>query len=205
MKLTNEKLEAAAVLVAEDSHSDEQIAAQLGITRSTLATWKTRPEFAARVDEVCSEFAEVALKRGIARKEYRMNTLANMHSKLLTVMEERAADPDLANIPGGNTGLIVRKAVVSAGALVGYEYAVDTGLLRELRAIQEQAAKELGQLVEKRVHRVIRNLRDLTDEELAAIVEAGAEQDEAEVAEGWHPRAAKMDARASGERRCPAV
>jgi hypothetical protein len=30
------------------------------------------------------------------------------------------------------------------------EYAVDTGLIRELRGIQEQVAKELGQLVEKR-------------------------------------------------------
>jgi hypothetical protein len=179
MKLTNAKLEQAAVLVAEDSRSDEQIAAQLGITRSTLATWKTRPEFVARVDEICRELAAVAMKRGIARKEYRVNTLANIHSKLLTVMEERAADPDLANIPGGKTGLIVRKAVVSAGVLVGYEYAVDTGLLRELRGIQEQASKELGQLVEKREMK-IQSLEDLSDEELDAIIgdleaEVGAE------------------------------
>lgn len=169
MKLTNEKLEEAAVLVAEDSRSDEQIAALLGITRSTLSTWKMRPEFVARVDEVCRELAAAALKRGIARKEYRVNVLANMHSKLLTVMEERAADPDLANIPGGKTGLIVRKAVVSAGALVGYEFAVDTGLLKELRGIQEQAAKELGQLIEKREVKV-RSLKDLSDEELDALI-----------------------------------
>ncbi len=174
MKLTNSKLEKAAVLVAEDARSDEQIAAQLGITRSTLATWKSRPEFAARVDEISGEFAEVALKRGIARKAYRVNTLANIHSKLLTVMEERAVDPDLANIPGGKTGLVVRKAVVSAGVLVGYEFAVDIGWIRELRAVQEQAAKELGQLVEKREVK-IRSLKDLSDEELDAII--GADMD----------------------------
>lgn len=169
MKLTNSKLEEAAALVAEDARSDEQIAAQLGITRSTLATWKSRPGFAARVDEISRAFAEVVLKRGIARKAYRVNTLANVHSRLLTVMEERAADPSLADIPGGKTGLVVRKAVVSAGALVGYEYAVDTGLLKELRGIQEQAAKELGQFVEKKELR-IRSVRDLSDEELNAII-----------------------------------
>ena len=73
----------------------------------------------------------------------------------------------------------MRKAVVSAGALVGYEYAVDTGLLREIRGIQEQAAKELGQLVEKQEMK-IRSLKDLSDEELDAIIidleaEVGAE------------------------------
>jgi hypothetical protein len=172
MKLTNSKLEKAAVLVAEDARSDEQIAAQLGIQRSTLAVWKLRPEFAARVDEISREFAEAALKRGIARKAYRINTLANLHSKLLAVIEKRAADPSMADVPGGETGLIVRKAVVSGGVLVGYEYSVDTGTLRELRGVQEQAAKELGQLVEKREVK-IRSLKDLSDEELDAIIGAG--------------------------------
>ena len=39
----------AAALCFQDTHSDEQIARQLGIVRRTLARWKQRPEFAAAI------------------------------------------------------------------------------------------------------------------------------------------------------------
>jgi transposase-like protein len=184
MKQTPHQIkEQAAVLVAEARYEYGEIAEKVGVSVRTLNHWRKDPKFAARVDELSREFAAAALKRGIARKEYRVNTLANIHSKLLSVIEDRATDPDLAGIPGGDTGLIVRKAVVSAGALVGYEFEVDTGTLRELRGIQEQVAKELGQLVEKKEMK-IRSLKDLTDEELDAIIndteESGASSDGAE-------------------------
>jgi len=41
----------AAVLVAADELSDEQIAAAVGITRRTLTAWKRRPDFAALVGD----------------------------------------------------------------------------------------------------------------------------------------------------------
>jgi hypothetical protein len=53
-------------------------------------------------------------------------------------------------VPGGNTGFIARKIIASSGELMGYEYAVDTGTLKELRDIEQQVAKELGQIVDKR-------------------------------------------------------
>jgi hypothetical protein len=106
------------------------------------------------------------LKRGIARKDYRINCLANVHSKLLTVIEERAADPSMADVPGGKTGLMVKTFKVS-GETVMTEYAVDTGTIKELRGIQEQVAKELGQLVEKRETKI--SLKDMTDEQLAEL------------------------------------
>lgn len=178
--LSDPAQEQAAILLSEGRYELGEICEKVEVSRVTLYRWRKDPGFSARVDALSREFAEAALKRGLARKEYRVNTLANAHSKLLTVMEERAADPSLAEIPGGQTGLIVRKAVVSAGALVGYEFEVDTGTLREMRAIQEQVAKELGQLVEKREH-TVRSLKDLTDEELAAmageLAESGAGED----------------------------
>ena len=39
----------AAALCFQDTHSDEQIARQLGIVRRTLARWKRRSEFAAAI------------------------------------------------------------------------------------------------------------------------------------------------------------
>ena len=63
-------------------------------------------------------------------------------------MTERGGD--MAEAPGGSTGLLVRQ---HQGALAMPVYTVDTGLLSllsELRAIEKQAAEELGQWSEKR-------------------------------------------------------
>lgn len=174
MKLTGRQ-ESAAVLLAEDHLTDEEIAQKIGITRRTLAKWKVLPVFSARVHEIGADLASRARNRGIARRERRLATLQALHNRLLKVIEERAADPELAKIPGGKTGLIVRKPIASGGELVGFEYAVDTGTLKELRAISEQAAKELGQLIDRHEHRLIRRIEDLSDEELAALAGTPAE------------------------------
>jgi len=161
--------EQAAQFLAEGRFEYQEIAEKIGITVRALHKWRRDPKFAARVDELSREFSQSALKRAIARKEYRVNVLANKHSELLTVMEERAVDPELAGIPGGKTGLVVRKPVTSKDGICGYEFVVDTGTLKELRSIQEQVAKELGQLVEKKDVK-LRSLKDMTDEELAELV-----------------------------------
>jgi hypothetical protein len=149
------------------------------------------------VREIGVDLAALAQRRGIARKDRRLAVLQETRNRLLRVIDERAADPDMAEIPGGKTGLIVREPVVSAGEFIAYKYAVDTGTIRELRAVLEQAAKELGQLVEKHEHRVIRSLEDLTDDELDAITAGeslpmGLPQDEgstfASLGEGESPR-----------------
>lgn len=176
--------EKAAVLLAEDRYSDEQIAAKIGATKRTVANWKRQPLFAARVDDIVKELAAMARRRGIARRERRLAVLQETHNKLLQVIEERAADPTLADIPGGSTGLIVRKPVTSLGVVAGYEYAVDTGTIRELRAVQEQAAKELGQLADRHELRVIRSFRDLTDEELETMVADGDGGSELNLSDG---------------------
>jgi hypothetical protein len=154
--------EQAALAVAEGRFEFRRIAEAVGIDTATLFRWRRDEPFASRVAEISAEFAAAAMKRGIARKDYRLNCLANLHSHLLTVIEERGAAEDMQAVPGGKTGLVVRTYKVSGESVVP-EYSVDTGAIRELRSIQEQAAKELGQLVEKRE---IRLLKDMTDEEL---------------------------------------
>ena len=143
----------AAVLLAEDALSDEQISDRLGIGRRTLARWKEHPDFTARIAEHAKKLEEAALRLGIARRTKRVEALHDRWQRMKRVIDERAEDSSLETVAGGGTGLIVRQ-VKSIGfgennQLVE-EYAVDTGLLRELRAHEEQAAKELGQWIEKR-------------------------------------------------------
>lgn len=69
---------------------------------------------------------------------------------MLRVIEARSKD--MAEVPGGDTGLLVRK-LKSIGSgentKTVEEYAVDTGLLSELREHEKQAAQELGQWINK--------------------------------------------------------
>lgn len=166
--LTDPMREQAAQLLAEGRYEQAEIAQKSGVERMTLWRWRQEPEFAARVEYLQEEFNKAALKRGIARKEYRINVLADKENRLRSVLEARASDPDMSKIPGGETGLLVRKPVASMGVIVGYEYAVDTGTLRELRALHEQVSKELGQLVDRREVKadVTHSLAKATDEEL---------------------------------------
>ena len=57
------------------------------------------------------------------------------------VIEQRAASPDFAKVPGGTTGLLCRDLKCKDTPV----YKVDTGLLAELRAHEQQAAQELSQ------------------------------------------------------------
>jgi hypothetical protein len=146
------KQERAAQLLAEDDLTDEAIAAEVEIGARTLWRWKHRPEFAERVKHYRAEFAERVMDEGIARRDKRIQALNRRHRKLLKVIEERAADPTIQHIPGGSTGLIVRRLkVIGTGhnQQVVEEYEVDTGTLRELREHEKQTAQELGQWVEK--------------------------------------------------------
>ncbi len=82
-----------------------------------------------------------------------MGVLQEAHSRLWKIVEERAADTTLHGVPGGKTGFIVR-SLKSVGwgdsARVVEEYNVDTALVREIRALHERAAKELGQEVDRK-------------------------------------------------------
>lgn len=145
------RLEQAAVLVAEDRLTNAQISETVGIAMRTLDYWKQHPDFAQRVAEHVERFAEVTLRRGIARRERRVAALDDRWNRLQRVIEERAEDPGVADEPGGRTGLIVRTEK-QVGKATAVEYAVDTGLLKELREHEKQAAQELGQWAEKHEH-----------------------------------------------------
>lgn len=150
MALSPQKIE-AAVMVAHDELTDEAIAERIGITRRTLANWKNNPEFSDYVDEENRKVQAAMLRLDIAKRHKRVARLNELHDKLFTVIDERAASL-AGEAPGGGTGLLVHQVkVVGSGpsAQMVDEYVVDAGTIREIRALQEQAASELGQKIDK--------------------------------------------------------
>lgn len=141
----------AALLLAEDELTDEQIADRVGIHRQTLANWKKDSGFAGLIGDQVGRLNAAMLRLPIAKKRERLKTLNTLHQKAMQVIEERAADmEDEATATG--TGLLVRQIkIVRNGddVTVLREYVVDVALMREIRALEEQASKELGQWVDK--------------------------------------------------------
>lgn len=147
------KRERAAALVADDALTDEQIATEVGIGRATLTRWKRQAEFRAQVDALVAETHAQLLAEGIANKQNRLDALNDAHQRMEQVIAERAADPALADVPGGTTGLIVhtyRQVGWGAEAQLVDEYAVDTATLKERRATLQQAAQEVGEWTERK-------------------------------------------------------
>lgn len=143
--------EQAATLVAADRLTDEEIAGKLSIDRVTLHRWKQHPEFQARVEQHLEAFRKAVRARGIALLENRVDALNDRWRRLKRVIDERAEEHE-GEIAGGGTGLLVRqKKMIGSGAAAQEieEYAVDTGLLKELREHEKQAAQELGQWAER--------------------------------------------------------
>lgn len=144
-------------MVAQDEQTDEAIAAEARVTRRTLARWKLHPEFRARVDEHLAATRKELLSRGIADQAERIKAKQDRWRRLHRVIEARAADPDMAAVPGGTTGVLVHQVKgIGRGAdfQVVHEYAVDTGLLAEMDRLEMDVARELGQVVDKSEHKV---------------------------------------------------
>jgi hypothetical protein len=145
----------AAVRVAEGRMTDEEIAAEAHVTRRQLTRWKAHPTFAAKVEQHVRALDDAASRRAITRRLARVEALDDRWRRMRNVIAERADDLTMAGVPGGGTGLVVRSLKSIGGgetAQVVEEYAVDTGLLRELREHEKQAAQELGQWAEKHEH-----------------------------------------------------
>jgi hypothetical protein len=148
----SERRERGAILLAADQLTDEQIATEVGISRAAFAKWKNNPEFRARVQELIAAALKKVADKGIREKANRIAWLDDREQRMQTVIRERSEDPTWREVPGWGTGLLVhRQRQIGGGrdAQIVDEFEVDTGLLSEMRATEQQAAKELGQWVEK--------------------------------------------------------
>lgn len=148
----NDERRLAAQLLADGNLTDVEIAEIAGVDRTTLWRWKQEPEFIEVIEGHLEVFKQEVRRRGIASRDRRIKALNDRWSRLQRVVEERADDPAHENVPGWKTGLLVHNVKSVGGgesATVVDLYEVDTGLLRELREHEKQAAQELGQWTER--------------------------------------------------------
>lgn len=146
------KRDRAAELVADDVLTDEQIAAELKLHVRTLGWWKRAPVFQARVEERRKAIRAAIWAEGIANKQNRIDALNNRWQRMQQVIDQRAErHPTVgaAEMAGASTGLLVLTVRYLPGGGRVEEWAVDTGLLKELREHEKQAATEMGQWSEK--------------------------------------------------------
>lgn len=170
----DKRREEAALLVAKDEQTDLAIAAACKIHKVTLERWKKHPEFAARVQEHRDAWRREIKVRGIAERQNRVDSYNDLHDRMQRVIEARAIEH--ADVPGGDTGLLVRQAKLvkvyksderppvdgddddgetlysAKRDVIVYEYAVDTALLKEMREHKKQVAQDTGQWTEKQEH-----------------------------------------------------
>lgn len=120
--------------------------------RTTLKNWAVAFGWQARLVEIAETERQAIIARGIAEKQNRIDALNDRWARMRQVVKERAEDSELQHVAGGKTGLIVHN-VKGVGKGEDFQlidlYEVDTGLLKELREHEKQAAQEVGQWVEK--------------------------------------------------------
>lgn len=148
----NDERRLAAQLLADGNLTDAEIGDKCNVSRQAIWNWKQEPEFTAEVEIQTEAFKQQVRRRGLASRERRIAALNDRWNRLQRVVEERADDPAHQAVPGWKTGLLVHNVKSVGGgenATVVDLYEVDTGLLKELREHEKQAAQELGQWTEK--------------------------------------------------------
>ena len=127
----SEREERAALMVAEDTLTDVDIAAQVGITKRSLEFWKKRPAFAARVREHREAFKDRALSEGFADKRERLRVLNMLSTGVLA---------ELAEVGGFSREEV---KIAANGEHVSYQVH-DKAKFDTMRGLLDDIAKEMG-------------------------------------------------------------
>jgi hypothetical protein len=95
-----------------------------------------------------------SLRFAIARRRERLSDYDERRYKFLQIVAKRAEwfAKHRSDVPGGETGLLRVEIKVVGGGPAAYtveEYVPDIALSQELRALNKQAAQELGQWAER--------------------------------------------------------
>ena len=116
--------------------------------KQSAARMLTNADVCARIRELQQTLAAGTIALEISSRSARVQALQNRWNRLRQVIQERAASPEFADVPGGATGLLCKTYVGKDANTPVYK--IDTGVLSELRHHEKQAAEELGQWTEKR-------------------------------------------------------
>ncbi len=93
-----------------------------------------------------AEIWDLVVHEGVALRVNRIKALNDLCNRIEQIIDERALDPDMQNIPGGKTGLlkrIVRTIGSGASALIVEEGKFDAPLFRLRLAVLDQARREM--------------------------------------------------------------
>ena len=142
MRITKVK-QKAALLVADGRHYTD-IATECKVSLSCLTKWRAAPEFDAMVQEHRKGWAQQLYTTGIANRQSRLLRMNNRWDRGEQLIDQRGRDPRMKDVPGGDTGLILRKLKTVGGQPVA-EYVPDTALMAEMRATEAAAEKETRQ------------------------------------------------------------
>jgi Terminase small subunit len=113
--------------------------------RQNAARLTKNVEIRARVAELRNEITAGFVKLEITNRDARVRLLQDLVHRGHLLIQARGKD--MADVPGGETGLLVRSFKGKHADIPVYK--VDTGLLREIRKILQQVAEEMGQRVTK--------------------------------------------------------
>ena len=192
--------EKAAVLVAAGELTEQRIADQLKIGRTTLYTWRQHPGFRAKVLSHLKAIEDAFLQVGIASKVNRVQRKDKTRQELLQIVEARAAharklkkqrddleavsrsrgatDDQIERLareerwpfvyPGEEFGHSIRTDKVS-GRTYWTEVMTDTGLLAQIDRLENDTAKELGQITDRLENREY-DMSEFDEAELERIV-----------------------------------
>ena len=134
--------------------TDREIGEALGVSRETVADWRSTPEWASAIERQRRAALSVAVEYAIADRRQRLGALQDRWERLRSIISERAeyyrrrAEAGEALEPGATSGLLLSTMRRSSGGKRGgravEEYRLDVALLRELRELERQAAIESG-------------------------------------------------------------
>ena len=141
--------EKTAALIAEAELGIEEIANRMNISRGTIHYWRqTRPEFVELIETHRAEMRKAVREHGISIVENRIKASHRRWQKMHRLIEARAESHK--DIPGGDTGMLVKDVKsLGEGATVDV-YSFDAALMREIREIEKHAAEQLGQLEDEK-------------------------------------------------------
>lgn len=138
----------AALLIAKGKLQILQISVVVGVAEKTVHAWKKDPEFMAVVNDHRAMIREEIRRVGIADLENRVEAQNDRWNRLRQLMEARADSVEMAKVPGGKLGVLVRKEKeIGKGDKAKFveEFELDKPLLDAILALEKQVAQELGQ------------------------------------------------------------